>query len=141
MTPEQNNAVAETFFTSAWNEGDWGTAEPLLASNVVDHSPVPGGQEGGAEFKAIVNMFRAALPDVGLTIRDEVFAEDKVVHRWEVRGTHTGEPLLGAPASGEEIILTGITWLRMANGKIVERWTQLDMLGLMQRLGLIPSQN
>ena len=139
MTPEENNAIAETFFISAWDRGDWKTAEPLLDPNVIDHSPVPGGQQGSEEFKAIVSMFRAALPDVKLTIEGEVYAGDTVVHRWLIQGTHTGEALLGAPASGNEVFLTGITWLRMDNGKITERWTQLDLLGLMQRLGLIPT--
>ena len=139
MSPEENNAIAEKFFESAWNKGDWATADPLLDANVIDHSPVPGEAEGPEKFKEIVGMFRAALPDVHLTIDDEVFADDKVVHRWRIEGNHTGAPLFGIPPSGKPVFLTGITILRMANGKIAERWTHLDLLGLMQRLGMIPA--
>ncbi len=28
---------------------------------------------------------------------------------------------------------------RVANGKMVENWVQMDMLGLMQQLGVVPS--
>ncbi|MEO1619448.1 MAG: ester cyclase, partial [Cyanobacteria bacterium J06632_3] len=59
-------------------------------------------------------------------------------HSWKIQGEHTGTPLFGVEADGKEITLTGITIVRIEDGKIAERWTQLDQLGLMQQLGLIP---
>ncbi len=35
--------------------------------------------------------------------------------------------------------ITGITIHRIAGGKIVEEWISMDMLGMMQQLGVVPS--
>jgi predicted ester cyclase len=77
------------------------------------------------------------MPDIHLTIDDEVYAGDKVVHRWTLTGTDTGG-VMGAPPTGKELTFTGITTVRMKNGKIVERWANVDELGLLQQLGLAP---
>jgi predicted ester cyclase len=54
-------------------------------------------------------------------------------------GTHTGE-LMGVPPTGKRLEMTGIVIYRIAGGKIVERWAQHDVLGLMQQLGVIPTR-
>jgi predicted ester cyclase len=46
---------------------------------------------------------------------------------------------MGIPATGKQITLTGITIDRFAGGQIVGRWSQLDTLGLLQQLGVIPT--
>ncbi len=45
---------------------------------------------------------------------------------------------MGMPPSGKQLTFTGITTVRMANGKIVERWANVDELGLLQQLGVVP---
>ncbi len=138
-TPEENNKIAEKFFDTAWNKGDFDSVQNLLSPKVIDHSPVPGGKSGPDEFKAIVGMFRAAMPkDIKMTIEDMVYAKNEIAHRWMVAGTHTGAPLFGVPATGKHITLTGISIVRLENGQFAERWTELDLLGLMRQLGLAP---
>jgi NAD(P)-dependent dehydrogenase (short-subunit alcohol dehydrogenase family) len=41
--------------------------------------------------------------------------------------------------TGKTIVLRGINVFRIADGKIVERWGQLDQLGLLHQLGLAPA--
>jgi predicted ester cyclase len=60
-----------------------------------------------------------------------------VVERFTASGTHQGE-LMGVTGTGETITLHGINIFRIADGKIVERWGQLDQLGLLHQLGLTP---
>ena len=141
FTPEQNNAIAERFFDSVWNKGDFSVLDTLIAPDAVDHSTVGGKVKtgkGSASFRAIVSMFRRAMPDIRLTIEQEVYAGDKVVHRWTLVGTDTGG-LLGLPPSGKQLTFTGTTVVRMREGMIVERWANVDELGLMQQLGLVPA--
>jgi steroid delta-isomerase-like uncharacterized protein len=138
MTPEQNNELARRFFDSAWNKGDYAAMDELTASDAIDHSPIPGESSGPEKFKEIVSMFRSALPDIHLTIEDEIYTDDKVVHRWTLRGTHEN-PLMGVPATGNPITFTGTTIIRFADGKIAERWANLDELGLLKQLGVIPA--
>jgi predicted ester cyclase len=56
-----------------------------------------------------------------------------------VRGTHEGE-LMGIPATGKQVEFTETHISRIANGKIVERWGEWDVLGMMQQLGAVPRQ-
>ena len=41
--------------------------------------------------------------------------------------------------TGKQIEVGGIAIHRLASGKIVEDWASMDMLGMMQQLGVIPS--
>lgn len=139
MTPEENNAIAVRFFDSAWNRGDLAVVDELVTPDSVDYSTLHGEPEHGTEsFKQIIMMFRSAFPDIHLTIDDEIYAGDKVVHRWTLRGTHQG-PFMGAPATGKKVAFTGTTIVQMEDGKIAARWSNLDMLGLLQQLGLAPA--
>jgi hypothetical protein len=54
--------------------------------------------------------------------------------------THTGEPFLGAPASGRHVEVTGTSIYRISNGKILEHWANMDFLGVLQQLGLAPNE-
>jgi predicted ester cyclase len=55
------------------------------------------------------------------------------------RGTHQGE-LMGIPASNKSVEIRGINIHKIGGGKMMEAGTVLDMMGLMQQIGVIPSQ-
>lgn len=139
LSSVENNEVCLTFFHTAWNTGV--VLDDLLASDAIDHSFVGGktkSEPGSESFKQIVGMFRHAMPDIQITILDEIFAEDKVVHRWSLTGTDTGG-VMGMPASLKSLTFTGTTTVRMNDeGKIAERWANVDELGLLQQLGVVP---
>ena len=136
-TPEQNNAIAERFFHAAWDAMDFTTMDSLLAPRTLDHSTVSGHTEEGAEgFKQIIRVFHEGIPDIKLSIEDAVYAGDKVVHRWVLRGVHTGV-LFGIPPTGRAVSFTGITIVRMAEGKVAERWANVDELGLLRQIGAV----
>ena len=138
MTPEENNATAVRFFDSAWNRGDFSVLDELLTRDSMDYSTLHGQPEqGAASFRQIISMFRAGFPDIHLTIDDEIYTRDKVVHRWTLRGTHTA-PFMGVPATGKKVEFTGTTIVQMKDGKIAARWSNLDMLRLLQQLGIVP---
>ena len=84
--------------------------------------------------------FLTAFPDWHGTVDDIIAEGDTVVNRWTGHGTHLVE-LMGIPATGRPVTLTGITIFRIAGDKIVEEWTQMDQMSLMQQLGVIPSQS
>ena len=139
-SPEANNAIAEKFFNSVWNKGDFSVLDTLIAPDADDHSTVggkPKTEKGSASFRAIVGMFRAAMPAIQLTIDDEVYACDQGVRRWHLVGTDTGG-VMGMPPSGKQLTCGGTTIVRMGDGQIVERWANVDELGLLQQLGVVP---
>ena len=57
--------------------------------------------------------------------------------RFTVRATHKGE-FQGLPPTGKQVILTGTDIQRIAGGKIAENWVNLDALGMLQQLGVLP---
>ena len=61
-----------------------------------------------------------------------------MVIRKTFRGTQTGE-FMGMPPTGKSISVGVIDIFRIAGGKIVEHWGQMDSMGMMQQLGAMPA--
>jgi predicted ester cyclase len=135
---EENKAVVRRFselFEEFWRTGDVDALDEVLPPDFVQHQPgSPPDREG---FKQSLPMFRAAFPDMRYTVEDMVAEGDKVVDRISWQATHQGE-MMGIPPTGNTVRVTAIHMSRIAEGKIVERWGQPDMLGMMQQLGAIP---
>jgi steroid delta-isomerase-like uncharacterized protein len=134
---EQNKAVVRRVLEEVWNEGNLALIDELVEATHVDHDSPPGLPSGSAGMKQFVSMFRTAFPDLHSIVEDQVAEGDKVVTRWTAAGTHRGS-LMGIPATGKEVTMTGITINRLAGGKVVETWNTFDQLGLMQQLGVVP---
>jgi predicted ester cyclase len=136
----KNMDLIVRYFDTIWNKGEFEREPEFVAENVVVHQPpIPGLPEGIAGPLQIVGTFRAAIPDIHVE-HTVLFGEgDKVVHRWVAKGHHTAAPLFSAAITDKEITMTGINTFRIANGRIVERWGHMDSLGLVQQLGLAPS--
>lgn len=66
---------------------------------------------------------------------------DRVVFRYTLRGTNTGDFVMPMPlpATGKQVTMIGIVMDRLAGGKVVEILEMSDSLGLLQQLGLIPA--
>lgn len=47
---------------------------------------------------------------------------------------------MGIQPTGKPVTVSGFDYFRIAGGKIVEMWQEVDQLGMMQQLGVIPSQ-
>jgi predicted ester cyclase len=72
-----------------------------------------------------------------VTIDDIMADGNKVIARFTARGTHNGE-FMSVPPTGKAITLTAIEIFRVKDGKIVELWGEVNMMGLMQQLGMLP---
>ena len=119
-----------------WRTGDADAFDEVVASDFVHHAPgLPPDLKG---MKQALPMFRAAFPDMRLTVEDMIAEGDKVVDRVTVRGTHEGE-LMGVPPSGNRVEFMETHISRIADGKIVERWGEWDALGMMQQIGAVPA--
>jgi predicted ester cyclase len=130
--------LEETF-----NEGRVELIDQLVAPGAINHDPaLPARmrQLAGPEmFKRQVSMYRAAFPDVRITVDDVIAADDKVVLRWHSEGTHQGE-LEGLAPTGVHGSVTGIGIDLWKDGKVVEAWTEWDNLGLARQLGAAPPE-
>jgi steroid delta-isomerase-like uncharacterized protein len=134
MSTEQNKIIAHQHYE---NIADLQAAFALVSPDVVFHA-MPGLPPTYEGWYQAHTMFLTAFPDIKINIEDEIGEGDKVVTRWTFQGTHQGE-LMGMPATGKRVSVSGISTDRIANGKVVEHWAELDMLGLMQQLGVAPT--
>ncbi len=137
MSTEENKTIARRFNDEVWDAGDESALDELFAEDAVDHGAIPGQPPGREGHKHQVRLFHSAFPDLHVTAED-IFSEgDRVAYRWTGRGTHQGE-LLGIAPTGNEVTFKGIDVLRIAGGKVVERWSEYNALEAMQQMGEIP---
>lgn len=134
---EQNRRLVRRTFDEVYNQGNLALVDELVAHDFVIHSP-SAEIHGPANTKQYVAMLRRAFPDLHFTIEDQLIDGDKVVTRWTARGTHRGE-FQGIPPTGKQVSMKGTDIDRIANGKVVECWTNGDDLGVLQQLGVIPA--
>ena len=78
------------------------------------------------------------FPRYEMIMEDLVGEEDKVVVRFTMRATHQGA-FMGIPATGKQVNVPGIIIYRLADGKIVEHWLQMDAVALLQQVGAMPT--
>jgi steroid delta-isomerase-like uncharacterized protein len=138
MPAAENKALMRRYYDEVWQQGNMAAADALVAPTIVDHMPLPGQAPGRAGHHQAVMMILSAFPDHQFSIEDLVAEEDRVVGRWTMRATHTGE-LMGIPVTGKPVTMSGIDIARFANGQIAEVWHIEDVLGMMQQLGVIPA--
>ena len=83
-------------------------------------------------MKTFATEFRRAFPD---SIDIQLAEGEMVATRATSRGTHRGV-FMGIEPTNKELSWTGITIDRISEGKIVESWTNWDVMGMMQ-LGVV----
>lgn len=141
MTTEytnQNKQLVNDFIQDLFTKGDLDAVNRYLATNFVNHdAPMPGAPDGREGMRWTAEQIRAAAPDWHSDLERLVAERDIVVEVFTASGTHTG-PLFGVPGSGKTLTLPGINVFRVDDGRIVERWGQVDVLGMLQQLGLAP---
>ena len=137
MSTKRNKAIARRVWEEVINEGNLSLLDEIVAKDVVDHSAVPGTAQGREGVKQMISMYRNAFSDFHATLEDLIAEEDKVVQRVTVRGTHTGE-LMGIPPTGKDIEISAIHISRFEDGLEVEHWSNADIMGMMQQLGVAP---
>lgn len=139
MSVEANVQLMQRWFHEVWNEGRIETIHELLSPDGLGTGQLEDGStlRGPADFIPLVERLRGAFPDFHLIVEDIFGVDDKVVVRWSSAMTHTGDHL-GVPASGKPVRLTGISILRIRDGKIIQGWDNWDRAAMMEQIGAAP---
>ncbi len=123
-----NEDIIRSYIDEVWNLGNLGAVDTLVAADRFD---TDGAVDTAAmtveELTHQVRRLRGAFPDLHVSIEDVAAEGDLVAARLSVRGTHDGV-WMGIDPTGQEAMWRGTTVFRVAGGKIVERWGEVDVL-------------
>ncbi|MFF3371930.1 ester cyclase [Streptomyces sp. NPDC002680] len=132
MTDSRSTKDTARSFYESYNDRDLDASfEKYVSTGLVNH--VMGGTFDRAAWLTVDKTLFPAFEDFTFTVLDQVAEESKVATRYRLGGTHTGE-FSGIPASGKTAFLTGTAVDRVADGRIVEHWADLDFTGFLQQL-------
>ena len=145
MAEEDNIAVVRRMVDEAWNRGNVDVIDELCAPDCVHHAGAAGSpqaQISGAgtpeDTKAGIRSLRSAFPDLHISLED-VFAQgDSVACRYITTGTNRGS-FMGRPPTNKRTFTTGMSYVQLNDGKIASSWSEVDVIGLLQDIGVLPS--
>ena len=121
-----------------WNTGNAEVVQRLYGDKVKRWDPNrPEPIRGPQEIAWYVAEVRAGYPDFKLEVNEMIAEGDCLAAHWTVTGTHKGE-FLGIPATGKRITISGVTFNRIENHKIVEEHAYFDRLTMLEQLGVSP---
>jgi steroid delta-isomerase-like uncharacterized protein len=137
MSTESNKALIRRGFEEGINHRKLDTFADVVAPSYVNHNmPIP--TRGPEGFRQVIGAFLEAFPDMRIQVDQVIGEADTVATRGSFRGTHKGA-FMGIPATGKPVEVAYIDFWRFEGGKAVENWVQMDMLGMMQQLGVVPA--
>jgi steroid delta-isomerase-like uncharacterized protein len=137
MSAEQNKSIVRRWVEEGWNKRNTALIDELFTSNFYQHETGPETVTSREALKPFVAGYLSAIPDMQFTLDDLVAEGDRVVWRFKATG-HQNGPLMDMPASGKEVAVTGIIIFRFEGSRMAEAWLNLDVLGLLQQVGIIP---
>jgi steroid delta-isomerase-like uncharacterized protein len=134
---EENKALVRRFYEEI-DKGNMAAMDDLVAADYVDHNPppFPGVGPGREGLKRVFEVFWKATPGYHV-IEDQVAEGDKVVTRLTAYGKHEDD-LPGIPRTDADLKMTATVIHRIEDGKLAEKWSDKDVLGFLQQLGVMP---
>jgi predicted ester cyclase len=142
---DDNKAVVGRWFTDFWGKTcNLSVVDEIAAPDMLLKYSLHEPRKGREDIKSFMTDFRAAFPDLNFWGTADLLAEaDYVVGQWEGGGTHTGQAFNdflagGLPAgTGRKMHFTGVTVLRLRDGRIVEEIGLDDGVTALTQLGLL----
>ncbi|HKD26736.1 MAG TPA: ester cyclase [Xanthobacteraceae bacterium] len=142
---DDNKAIVGRWFNDFWGENcNLDVVDQIAAPDMLLKYSLHESRKGRADIKAFMTDFRAAFPDLKFWGTADLLADgDCIVGQWEGGGTHTGPAFNdflagGLPANtGRKMHFTGVTVLKLNNGKIIQEIGLDDGVTALTQLGLI----
>jgi steroid delta-isomerase-like uncharacterized protein len=132
---DERRARIEKAWEAAWDRGEVDVLDELLSPGYQrwgsDDTP-----QGPTEFKASIIATRSAFPDLVTTIDEIVVEGDRAAVRWHSSGSHE-HSFLGVPATKRSVQVSGSTFARFEDDRIVEEFVTWDPRVLLSALGII----
>ena len=134
---QSNSNIVRRFIEEVLNQGKVDAAGQFFWEDMVEQVPLPGQGPGLEGLKDALRGLRSAFPDMHWSVEEQIVEGDKVLSRFEWKGTHRGL-FLGVLATDRPVSVWGMVIDRFEGGKIKETRIIMDTLGLMMQLGMVP---
>jgi steroid delta-isomerase-like uncharacterized protein len=137
MTPEN---WLRRWFEEVWNKGNENAIDEMMSNDCLAHglSSSAGVPIKGPEmYKPFFRGFRSAFPDIRVEILRTVTEGDLACAHCHVTATHAG-PGLGVQPTGGRVDFSGMTIVRIENGRVQEAWNSFDFMSMFQQVGMLP---
>jgi len=120
-----------------WNAGDLDGYLGLYDERIRLHgySPEPMTKP---EVRVFYEQIFAAFATPTLQFHETLWDREACAIRFTMTGRHV-EEFMGVAATDLPIVLPGITILHFEGDRVIERFSQADMLGLLAQLGAFPA--
>lgn len=136
---EDRERLIRRYTDEVWNKGNVDLCDDIFETHASIHDPsFP--VNGVKGIKDQVRQLREAQPDFRLDLHDVLVAGDMTATRYTLSGTAKKE-FRGLPPTGKSYAVSGMTFDKWQNDRIVEEWTVYDLLGSLQQLGIIPAMS
>jgi steroid delta-isomerase-like uncharacterized protein len=130
-------AIVREYLDQVWKQRNRAAIDRYVAADYLQHARgTPPGRDGVRAFFAMIDT---AFAGAEYLAEGFVAEGDRVSFRWTLRAKHTG-PFQGLPATGRPVSFTGMSMVRVEDGKLAEYWGEQDTFGLLQQLGVLPSK-
>ena len=137
--PQEYETFMHRWFEEVWNQKSETAIDEMCDENVIANglTDAEGNTIRGIEsYKNLFRAFLAAYPDMKIKVEDTVCEGDKMVARCRVSATHSGESL-GVSPTNQPIEFTGMTIVRVQDGKIVEAWNEFNFMDMYSQVGVL----
>lgn len=127
------------WFGEVWNNRSEEAVDEMFAANGIAHGLVDaeGNEVRGPEgFKKLHRQFVETFPDMHIEVEDTVVEGDKIAARCRVTGSHLGRGIGVTPTNGP-VEFTGMTIVRVKDGKIVEAWNEFNFMEMYRQVGAL----
>jgi predicted ester cyclase len=139
MSTESNKSVVREFVRRCQDEHDLAFADEAFHPRFVNHyrpegRALPSTARPASGFQLFYGGLLEAFPDASMEINEQIAERDLVTTRKTLRGTHSGT-LWDLPPTGNHVELEFIDIFRVADGKLIEHWTSMDIAALKAQMG------
>ena len=117
------------------NTGDETLLKQAVAENFTDHTLPPGRRQGLHGLSFASRQFRAAVPDLKVTLVKMIVADDYVTLHMNFAGHFSGT-FDNIRGNGQPISFIATDLLRVVNGRVADCWHVKDNLALLQQMGV-----
>jgi steroid delta-isomerase-like uncharacterized protein len=133
---KENKKVLLRFQKEVFNGSDW-SIENLrrhLTEDFIDHAAMVGDPLGFEGVQMRFSAWASAFEDAEEDNIEMVGEDDILAVLYDLHAKHSGD-FLGVPPSGREVVIPGIEFVRIRDGKIAEHWGIYDFLTTAEEIG------